>query len=390
MASGRRKRKVSLICADLAGNNVVRLYPIAEALARDFEIEIIGVLFGDSEVFAPYREALRASTVHTRPSDEMSLSEYRRLWCEVSDRATGDVLFAFKPLLASLGAALASRRRTGRPVVLDIEDWEAASFYELPLRQRFGRWRLRQVFRNQLDPINTRLMEFMIARADRRVVSSSFLMARYGGTRVVQGVNPETFNPDTLDPVAARESLGLPHSSFLVLFTGTAWPHKGLPDLIRALRALDRADAHLVVAGPINSTLEELRRDAGDLLRYLGERPHAEMPKLLAACDVVCLPQRDTPYARAQIPAKVFEAMAMSRPVIATDVSDLPEILDGCGIIVPHSDVTALEAALRLLARDSALRESLGRAARERCIRCYSWNAMADTLRTVFEPLVDR
>ena len=100
------------------------------------------------------------------------------------------------------------------------------------------------------------------------------------------------------------------------------------------------------------------------------------MPVFLAAADLVCLPQRDEPYARAQIPAKVFEAMAMGCPVVATDVSDLGEILNGCGLVVPPSDTASLARAIDGLISNQDLQTTLGHRARERCVKLYSWDAM--------------
>ena len=229
-----------------------------------------------------------------------------------------------------------------------------------------------------------------MSRADRRVVASSFLQRRYGGTRVVQGIDPTEFEPEAYDAASEREAFGLPPSTFLVLFAGTAWPHKGLPDLVEALRTLRSGSVGLVIAGSLNRSLEELLERSGDLITYVGVRPHSEMPRLLAACDAVCLPQRDTPEARAQIPAKVFEAMAMAKPVIATPASDLPEILRHCGILVPFGDSQALAGAVRKLQGDRALGRSLGRTAREQCLARYTWEAMARPLSEILLPLADR
>jgi glycosyltransferase involved in cell wall biosynthesis len=364
------------------------MLPVAGALERHFDTETIGPLFGDASPFAPLRHELRATSLRAPAPEAMSLGGYRRLWRETAARATGAVLYAFKPLLASFAAALYCRRRLRVPVVLDIEDWDAAGYRALSLRGRWGRWRLRQLFRDQLDPINTRLMETRIGRADALVVSSTFLQRRYGGTIVVQGVDAGAWTPEAFDAATERARFGLPASAFLVLFTGTAQPHKGLPDLVGALASGIGTGAHLVVAGPATEELRRLQETSGDVLIYVGELPHREMPGLLAACDAVCLPQRDTPFARAQIPAKVFEAMAMAKPIVATAISDLPDILRGAGILVPPGDPAALAEALRALAASPEVRASLGGEARRRCLLRYTWDVMAETLRTVVEPLL--
>ena len=104
------------------------------------------------------------------------------------------------------------------------------------------------------------------------------------------------------------------------------------------------------------------------------------MPLFLAVADLVVLPQRVTRETMAQIPGKVFEAMAMARPIVATAVSDLPEILDGCGVIVPPDSADKLGAAIdQLLSRPEEAR-ALGQEARRRCQEHYSWDAMERVL----------
>ena len=103
--------------------------------------------------------------------------------------------------------------------------------------------------------------------------------------------------------------------------------------------------------------------------------------------DVVALPQRDTRETDAQVPGKIYEAMAMARPILGTDVSDIPEILDGCGKIVAAEDTAALEAGLAELLDDPTGAARLGAAARERCIERYSWDAMGQILEAEFDRL---
>jgi glycosyltransferase involved in cell wall biosynthesis len=68
-------------------------------------------------------------------------------------------------------------------------------------------------------------------------------------------------------------------------------------------------------------------------------------------------------------------------------VSDIPEILDGCGKIVAAEDPAALESGLADLLDDAAEAARLGSAARERCIDRYSWDAMGRTLDAEFDRL---
>ena len=85
------------------------------------------------------------------------------------------------------------------------------------------------------------------------------------------------------------------------------------------------------------------------------------------------------------MPAKLFDAMALGRPIVSTAVSMIPEILEGCGVLVPPDNPTALRAALGRLLDDPAGAAELGRRARRRCAERYSFTAA----RAVLFPLID-
>jgi hypothetical protein len=56
-------------------------------------------------------------------------------------------------------------------------------------------------------------------------------------------------------------------------------------------------------------------------------QPFDEIPKWVAAADVIAIPQKDSPATWGQLPSKVFDAMAMAKPIVATDVNDLSMVL---------------------------------------------------------------
>src|SRR5204862_216187 len=69
-------------------------------------------------------------------------------------------------------------------------------------------------------------------------------------------------------------------------------------------------------------------------LQRLPMIPYLDFPKLLAAADIIAIPQLDTEASRCQMPMKVYDCMAMAKPIVASAISDLPSTLDGCGIRV--------------------------------------------------------
>jgi glycosyltransferase involved in cell wall biosynthesis len=118
--------------------------------------------------------------------------------------------------------------------------------------------------------------------------------------------------------------------------------------------------------------------------------PFEEIPAFLSAADVVAVPQRDTPDTVGQVPAKLFDAMALGRPVVSTRVSMIPEILEGCGLIVEPGDVAGLSATIGRLIDNPAEAQVLGTRARERCVERYSFDAARRALFPMVEKLTGR
>ncbi len=364
--------RIALLCPDASRNPLVRTYPIARVLQRRHSLQVLGFRSGP-EIFAPYRDAFDYETLLRRAMPAF-LAQVR----ELARRVDADAMYAFKPLPASLWTGLLARRRLRVPLFLDIEDDEAAGFFA-------GAWRdvlhhLAHVERPD-GLIWTLLTEPLARRADEVFVVSRALQRRFGGTRLVHGADTSVFDPARYERRAALLRLGLEDNRHVV-FTGTPNPDKGLDELLEAVARLGDARARVLVVGAFHDAAHETRlraRHPGRLI-VVGPRPHAEMPLFLAAADAVALPQQPTRTAQAQVPGKVFEAMAMARPILAGAVSDLPEILEGCARLLPRATPEALAAGLEdLFARPDEAR-ALGRAARERCMRHYSWDAMERVL----------
>jgi glycosyltransferase involved in cell wall biosynthesis len=265
------------------------------------------------------------------------------------------------------------------PLFLDIEDWETGWYYDVPLVDALKH--LIHIERpNGL--LWTWVSEKMAAWADEIFVASRSLQARFGGTRLVHGVDTGVFDPSIWDPADTRTRMGLGEGRYVV-FAGSPMPNKGLDDLLEAVTAVGDPRLRVLVVGSFQhdpAYRQRLLARFGSRLLLVGARPHAEMPAFLGMADLVVLPQRVTRETMAQIPGKVFEAMAMARPIVATAVSDLPEILDGCGVIIPPESADKLGASIdRLLSQPEEAR-ALGREARRRCQEHYSWDAMERVL----------
>ncbi len=272
--------------------------------------------------------------------------------------ADGDLLYASKPRLGSAGIGLLQRRLGRRPLLLDIDDWEVGFFL------RGGPWGTAGRALNWGNPRGlpwTWLMERAARAADAVTVASRFLHERFGGTLIPHVRDTDAWRPGLTDPREIRARLDAADRR-VIMFLGTAREHKGVDDLAAAVAALGRADLLLALVGtdPDSAAGRRLRA-RWPALRLVPPVAFSEVPRFLEAADVVVVPQREGPDTRGQVPAKVFDAMALGRPIVSTRVSMIPEILEGCGLLVAPGDPLALAGAIARLADDRALAGDLGR-----------------------------
>lgn len=372
--------KVSVLCFDVSDNAAGRAHLLARLVAPMARVEVVGPRHG-AGVWAPVAgDGVAYIGVPTRrlPSFAAALPALLRA-------ADGDLLYASKPRLGSAGVGLLKRRLGRRPLLLDIDDWEVGFFL------RGGAWGTAGRALNWGNPRGlpwTWLMERAARAADAITVASRFLQARFGGTLIPHVRNTDAWRPGGTDPRPIREELGI-GARRLVMFLGTAREYKGVDDLAAAVEHLGRADLVLALVGtePESATGRRLRARWPGLV-LVPPIPFADVPRYLEAADVVAVPQRDSPDTRGQVPAKLFDAMALGRPIVSTRVSMIPEILDGCGLVVPPGDVAALGAALARVADDGSLARELGMRARARCVERYSFDRARRDLFPVIERLL--
>ncbi|HEX5733894.1 MAG TPA: glycosyltransferase family 4 protein [Blastocatellia bacterium] len=164
-----------------------------------------------------------------------------------------------------------------------------------------------------------------------------------------------------------------------LLFVGRLTPIKGLDLLLEALRGQN--DIELVVAGDGEQRreLESLARTHSIDAKFVGRVSASERDDLFSASDIVVIPSLALADGRTEgMPVICLEAMAAGRPIVASRVGGLPEIIvDGeNGLLFDPGNVAMLANKLRMLVDDSALRESISRKALE-TVSIYGWETVA-------------
>ena len=240
-----------------------------------------------------------------------------------------------------------------------------------------------------------------LRRADAVITNSGFVrqsVIRMGidATKVRaiwNVVDLDSFHPKVSDS-DVRNEFGIDGEGPLIVTVGRINWQKGQMDLVEALVQVKREfpDVRALVVGwadPARSSsgktyFEELlelcaRHDLVDEVIFA--EPRTDIPKVLAAADVVVVPSRwEEPFGMV-----VVEAMASGKPVIGTQSGGIPELItDDAGVLVPKGSPNSLaEATIRLL-KDPGLRQRLGRNARARAQDFFYEGRLAEEVQEVY------
>ncbi|MBI2482128.1 MAG: glycosyltransferase [Candidatus Vogelbacteria bacterium] len=188
----------------------------------------------------------------------------------------------------------------------------------------------------------------------------------------------------------ARAKLGLPLNKQLIVYTGHLYSWKGVDTLAEATKQL--TDNQLVVL--VGGTEVDLKRfksaqTNNDRILICGHQPHHLIPFYLQAADVLVLPNsgREAISKYYTSPLKLFEYMASNRPIIASDLPSIREILDNDNaFLVPADEVTILANAIKQTLEN----EDLARAKASKAkldVTNYTWDKRAERIKRYLQTL---
>lgn len=330
----------------------------------------------------------------TLPADrERRLADATDLLVRAARRVRPDVLQTTTPW--STGeVAQAAAERLGVPWVYEVrglpeETW-AASHATAADRARADRSERRALLRDR---------ETALARSADAVVTLSATMRDELVSRGVPAarvtVVPNSVATSLLSahptPRAARASLGLPTAGFVVGTVSSLVGYEGQDTILRTVAELRRrgADVTALVVGDgvAHAGLVRLADELGlgPHAVFTGRVPHRLAPRYLAALDVLLVPRRDDRVARLVTPLKPVEAMAVGRPVVASDLPALAEALGvpRGGLQVAADDVEAWADAVDSLRTDRGLYEGL--VARGRAVAsARTWESTSATYEQIY------
>ena len=252
--------------------------------------------------------------------------------------------------------------------------------------------RVEQAAREFLARRNLRLSAAFVGWNHRAVELAVGNGLSTGVTAVVPGIvpDPALLSIAAGEADATRRNLGLA-GGHVVGFVGRDSPEKGLDVLLDALRRLPTG------ARPVSALLVGAGTQAydgqvvGDVtVRGVGVKPFREAAQLLASCDVIAIPSRDTSDVAEQFSRVALEAALARVPVVAAAVGALPEVVGDSGVLTPPDDAGALARALAALLDDVAERGRLADAFYERARGLFDPDVLGATLGETWQAALER
>ena len=392
MPADNHKLKVSLVVSDLSSSGAgrwgggVRPFLLAQALRKlDYEVEMLGVAFGEKA--KAIADANTEIPIYAFPCKYHS--GFFPAASQVIRKIDGDIIYAVKLKPSSFGIALVKKFLSHRPLILDIDDWELSWYGGEKWQYRPGGQQLiRDLFtaegalKHPDHPLYLKWLEGLYNSADLITIHNQFLQKRFGGIYIPNGKDTDLFDPTKYDYQASRVKYNLADYKVL-MFPGAPRPYKGVEDVLIALDKLGQSDLRLAIVGgsPYDDYDRQLTEKWGKWIIQLPRSPVNIMPEIVAAADVIVVPQRNTPAAQAQFPLKLTDGMAMAKPILATRVGDIPKILADTGYVVTPNCPEQIADSIQIIFADLDRAKTKGIEARKRCIQYYSIEAMAQILK---------
>jgi glycosyltransferase involved in cell wall biosynthesis len=179
------------------------------------------------------------------------------------------------------------------------------------------------------------------------------------------------------------------HDIIDFIYVGRLSYDKGVHILIQAFREYHKENSRsrltLIGGGMLSSMLTSQDSES---IRWLGNVDHSLVHKYLQKADIFVVPMSIGPLTAS---ISVLEAMSCGLPLITTNVADANRILSTEeGILVKPESVPAVVDAMRTMAKNEKMRDSMGRQCRERILRDYSWNRQIGLIEAVYRQIISQ
>jgi len=381
-------------------------------VAHGHEVTVITCVpnFPQGRVYPGYRNRLR----HQR--ERVDGIDVVRVWSYIAPNAgfARRVLDFLSFMFSAIPAALSEPKPdvivgTSPQFFTAVAAWIVAS-----LRRRHWIFELRDLWPESIRAVGAmkeglvlraleKLELFLYHRASAVVVVTESFAENLGSRGIPRdkihlvrnGVDPGVFDPST-DGDSVRRELGIGADEFVAAYIGTHGMAHGLEVVLDAAACTrgERIRWVLVGDGAAKPGLVARARSEGlaDNLLFVPAQARERMPSFLAASDACLVLLRDEPLFRTVLPSKIFEAMAMAKPVVLGVAGESARLLTkaAAGLCIEPGNPDDLVSAVRTLAADPVQSVGMGQNGREAVVRDFDRKESALQMLRVFEAVAKR
>lgn len=204
----------------------------------------------------------------------------------------------------------------------------------------------------------------------------------------------EMFNENKISRELSDKLNSRYKNMFVISYIGGFSEDRGIDVLIKAfshvIEIVKNAHLLLVGDGKIRHDLEKLAGDLGisESVSFAGWIDLEEVATYISVSDVCVIPHNANPHINRTIPHKLFQYMAMGKPIVSTDVRPLKRIIEAeqCGIIIPSGDAAAMAKGIIKL-NDEKLASVYAKNGIRAALGKYNWNATSEELCGIYNKL---
>ena len=217
---------------------------------------------------------------------------------------------------------------------------------------------------------------------------------------IPNGVDPEVFPPPTRKQlVELQNKLSIPEGQRVIFALGRIVLKKGFDTLIRAVPYVrEKCLQTTVIIGGDGSDLARLKalaveQGVSDIIRFTGTINRLEVPTYFYLCDLFVLPAIVDPKGNMDgCPIVILEAMACGKPVVSSEISGIPIIVQNgkTGLLVEEKNPETLAAAIVSLLKNPAKREQFGRAGQQRIRHELTWSKTIEQFIGIYQQHANR
>ncbi|MFW6005019.1 MAG: glycosyltransferase, partial [Desulfonatronovibrionaceae bacterium] len=399
-ASGLKSAKpwtdrITIISWDMCRNHFSKPFALAEALSRQYSVQLMAFQFFEEDIFFPLKNVQPDfETVYLPGSD---FPAFFKSLDKALELITGQVIYVVKPRLPSLGLGLLANFHKKIPLVLEINDLETvvASPKTGQTHSQLDLSSMDPSYKDLATPYSdtwSRIMDPLAAKLPVLVTHNKNIDAHFQGRCLyMRNIKDESvYDPDQYNREQIRSELGFGPKDRILLFGGLLRRHKGINELVELVRRLDDPRYKLLFVGSrANPDQEELIRQHGSQVKVLPPQDRQAMARINLAADLVILwLNPDISASHYQMPYKATDAFAMKTPVIANDISDLGDLgRQGYLRLVPFGDWPGMIQTIQDIFSNESSTQRQVEAARRLYLRQFSYAAARSNMSLILNRL---